>query len=165
MTIEFLEKSSQDFSELLEVGQEPNKETFTAHSAVMHYHSSYFNKELKILLPMMIKIILKLLLNRIFLLKYLKIFSDMYIHAGIIETENMDTKTLFELIMAANKLNNDIIAKYPNLIFESTEFTSKSALISILNRDDLQMKESKIWDYLIKWRTSQNLTLLEKLEE
>ncbi|RHZ71549.1 hypothetical protein Glove_256g74 [Diversispora epigaea] len=59
----------------------------------------------------------------------------------------------------------DIIAKYPNLIFESTEFTSESALISVLNRDDLQMKESEIWDYLIKWGTSRNPTLLEKLEE
>ncbi|RHZ50709.1 hypothetical protein Glove_493g52 [Diversispora epigaea] len=63
------------------------------------------------------------------------------------------------------KFSNDIIAKYPNLIFESTEFTSESALISVLNRDDLQMKESEIWDYLIKWGTSRNPTLLEKLEE
>ncbi|RHZ89963.1 hypothetical protein Glove_9g256 [Diversispora epigaea] len=40
---------------------------------------------------------------------------------------------------------NNIIAKYPNLIFESEEdFTSlqESALISILKNDDLQMEES-----------------------
>ena len=47
MTFKFLEKLSQDFSELLndkeeynviiEVGQEQNKKSFTAHSAVLRY--------------------------------------------------------------------------------------------------------------------------------
>ena len=56
MTFKFLDKLSQDFSELLndkeecnviiEVGQEQNKKTFTAHSAVLRYRSSHFNKEL-----------------------------------------------------------------------------------------------------------------------
>ncbi|RHZ75062.1 hypothetical protein Glove_217g288 [Diversispora epigaea] len=123
----------------------------------------------------------------------------------------MDTRTIYELMIVANKLKfeelseklenflivanaswlkthfsfvyhsiykhnkfqnlekfcNDIIAKHPSIIFESTEFTSlpESALVSILNRDDLQMKESEIWDYLIKWGTSRNPTLPEKLEE
>lgn len=56
MKYTFLDKLSQDFSGLLddkedfnvifEVDQEPNKKTFTAHSAVLRYRSSYFNKEL-----------------------------------------------------------------------------------------------------------------------
>src|SRR6185436_3855588 len=64
------------------------------------------------------------------------------------------------------KFCNDIIVKHPSIIFESAEFTSlpESALTSILERDDLQMKESVIWDYLIKWGTAQNPTLPEKLE-
>ncbi|RHZ75116.1 hypothetical protein Glove_217g46 [Diversispora epigaea] len=41
----------------------------------------------------------------------------------------------------------------------------ESALVSILKRDDLQMKESEIWDYLIRWGTARNLTLLKNLEE
>ncbi|RHZ75126.1 hypothetical protein Glove_217g33 [Diversispora epigaea] len=65
------------------------------------------------------------------------------------------------------KFCNDIIVKNPSIIFESAEFTSlhESALISILKRDDLQMKESEIWDYLIKWGTARNPTLPKKLEE
>ncbi|RHZ73582.1 hypothetical protein Glove_230g70 [Diversispora epigaea] len=65
------------------------------------------------------------------------------------------------------KFCNDIIIKHPSIIFESVEFTSlhESALVSILERDDLQMKESEIWDYVIKWGTAQNPTLPKKLEE
>ncbi|RHZ72486.1 hypothetical protein Glove_242g88 [Diversispora epigaea] len=56
---------------------------------------------------------------------------------------------------------NDIVAKYPNLIFDADDFTSlqESALVSLLKRDDLQMKEVKIWDYVIKWGIAQNPTL------
>ncbi|RHZ86347.1 hypothetical protein Glove_52g148 [Diversispora epigaea] len=62
---------------------------------------------------------------------------------------------------------NDIIAKYPNLIFESGDFTSlqESALISILKRDDLKIEEIKIWDHVIKWGIAQNSTLPTNSEE
>ncbi|RHZ87548.1 hypothetical protein Glove_33g18 [Diversispora epigaea] len=53
---------------------------------------------------------------------------------------------------------NDIVVKYPNLIFDSSDFNSlpESALVSLLKRDDLQMKEVEIWDFVIKWGISQN---------
>ncbi|RHZ75060.1 hypothetical protein Glove_217g280 [Diversispora epigaea] len=220
MTFKFLEKLSQDFTELLNdkedynvvivVDQEQNKKTFTAHSAVLRYRSSYFNKELANTIPNDDNNNIKTITKPDISSQMFEIILK-YIYGGIIDTENVDTKTLFELIIAANKLEfeelfeklenhlieskaswlrthfsfvyhsifkhnkfqnlkifcNDIIAKYPNLIFESTEFTSlpESALVSILNRDDLQMKESEIWDYLIKWGISRNPTLPEKLEE
>ncbi|RHZ86340.1 hypothetical protein Glove_52g146 [Diversispora epigaea] len=65
------------------------------------------------------------------------------------------------------KFYNDIIVKYPNLIFESENFNSlqETALISILKRDDLKVEEIKIWDYVIKWRIAQNPTLPMNLEE
>ena len=57
----FLDKLTQSFSELLddkeeynviiEVDQEQNKKTFTAHSAILRYRSSYFNKELTNTVP------------------------------------------------------------------------------------------------------------------
>ncbi|RHZ44231.1 hypothetical protein Glove_750g54 [Diversispora epigaea] len=211
MTFQFLEdftkllNDKKKYNVIIEVDQEPNKKTFTAHSSVLRYRSSYFNKELTNTFPnddiktitipdissQMFEIILK------------------YIYGGMINTENMDTKTLFELMIAANKLEfeelsmkledhlieskaswlkihftfvyhsifehskfknlekfcNDIIAKYPSIIFESAEYTSLSALVSILKRDDLQMKESEIWDYVIEWGTAQNPTLPEKFEE
>ncbi|RHZ73640.1 hypothetical protein Glove_230g62 [Diversispora epigaea] len=218
MAFRFLEKLSQDFSELLndkeecnviiEVDQEHNKKTFTAHSTILRYRSSYFNKELRNTAPsddnnrniakpnisaQIFEIILK------------------YIYSGIIDTENVDTRTMYDLMIVANELEfgelsqklenhlieskaswlrthftfvyhsifkrnkfqnlekfcNDIIIKHPSIIFESAEFISlhESALVSILRRDDLQMKESEIWDYVIKWGTAQNPTLPKKLEE
>ncbi|RHZ81471.1 hypothetical protein Glove_120g64 [Diversispora epigaea] len=62
---------------------------------------------------------------------------------------------------------NDIIAKYPNLIFDSNEFTSlpEPALMSLLKRDDLQIEEIKIWDYIIKWGIAQNPGLPTNVEE
>ncbi|RHZ85275.1 hypothetical protein Glove_67g111 [Diversispora epigaea] len=51
--------------------------------------------------------------------------------------------------------------------FENPDFTSlqESALESLLGRDDLQVEEVKIWDYVIKWGISQNPTLPKNLEE
>ncbi|RHZ81575.1 hypothetical protein Glove_117g56 [Diversispora epigaea] len=62
---------------------------------------------------------------------------------------------------------NDIVSKYPNLIFDADDFTSlpESALVSLLKRDDLQMKEVKIWDYVIKWEISQNPALPTNFDE
>ncbi|RIB11289.1 hypothetical protein C2G38_119043 [Gigaspora rosea] len=56
---------------------------------------------------------------------------------------------------------NDIIVKYPTKFFDSENFTSiqENALISIITRDDLQMDEGKIWDYVIKWGVAQNFDL------
>ncbi|RHZ48143.1 hypothetical protein Glove_557g53 [Diversispora epigaea] len=62
---------------------------------------------------------------------------------------------------------NDIIIKHPNVIFESEDFTSlqEAALISILEKDNLQLEEIKIWDYIIKWGIAQNPTLPRNLKE
>lgn len=56
MKFNFFDKLSQDFSELLndkddynviiEVDQNRDMKTFTAHTAILRYRSSYFNKEL-----------------------------------------------------------------------------------------------------------------------
>ncbi|RIB30728.1 hypothetical protein C2G38_1423265 [Gigaspora rosea] len=48
---------------------------------------------------------------------------------------------------------NNIVTKYPNKVFDSENFTSlqENALISLIGRDDLQMEEVKIWNYVIKW--------------
>ncbi|RIB28939.1 hypothetical protein C2G38_2058015 [Gigaspora rosea] len=53
---------------------------------------------------------------------------------------------------------NDIIAKYPDTIFESRDFINlqENALISLIIRDDLQMKEVKIWNNVIEWGIAQN---------
>ncbi|RHZ73533.1 hypothetical protein Glove_230g215 [Diversispora epigaea] len=173
------------------------------------YRSSYFNKELKNIIPNINNIIKTITIQNVSAQVFEIILK--YIYYGIIDTENIDTKIIYKLMIAANELKleelfikleshllefeaswlktnfslvynsifkynnfknlekfcNDIIVKHPSIIFESNEFTSlhESALVSILKRDDLHMKESEIWDYLIKWGTAQNLTLPEKLEE
>ncbi|RHZ50114.1 hypothetical protein Glove_505g12 [Diversispora epigaea] len=62
---------------------------------------------------------------------------------------------------------NDIIAKYPNTIFESENFHSlpENVLINILKKDDLQLEEVKIWDYLIQWGKAKNSTLPTNLKD
>ncbi|RIB15213.1 hypothetical protein C2G38_2039560 [Gigaspora rosea] len=56
---------------------------------------------------------------------------------------------------------NDILVKYPIKVFDSEDFTSlqENALISLIKRDDLQMEEIKIWNYVIKWGIAQHSNL------
>src|ERR1044071_6635135 len=56
----------------------------------------------------------------------------------------------------------DFMAKSPEKIFQSLDFTSLSekSLISLLKRDDLQMKEIKVWEHMLKWGLEKNLTLV-----
>ncbi|RIB15928.1 hypothetical protein C2G38_1550216 [Gigaspora rosea] len=60
----------------------------------------------------------------------------------------------------------NIIAKHPNIIFDSDEFLSlpENILIFILKLDNLQMDEGKIWDYTIKWGVAQNPSLPPNLD-
>ncbi|RHZ82275.1 hypothetical protein Glove_110g71 [Diversispora epigaea] len=95
----------------------------------------------------------------------------------LIDTKASWLKTHFSLIYRTifdrqnfKKLENfcnDIVSKYPNLIFDSSDFTSlqESALVSLLKRDNLQLEEVKIWDHVIKWGIAQNSTLPTNLEE
>ncbi|RIB06398.1 hypothetical protein C2G38_2217219 [Gigaspora rosea] len=54
-----------------------------------------------------------------------------------------------------------VAAENPDLIFDSDDFTTlpEGAFVSILERDDLQMSEAKIWDLVIKWGIAQNPSL------
>ncbi|RHZ70086.1 hypothetical protein Glove_275g85 [Diversispora epigaea] len=61
----------------------------------------------------------------------------------------------------------NIIAKHPDIIFESENFISlpEDALITIIKLDNLQLDEDKIWDYVIQWGKSKNPTLPANLNE
>ncbi|RGB27059.1 hypothetical protein C1646_400503 [Rhizophagus diaphanus] len=56
----------------------------------------------------------------------------------------------------------DFIAKFPERIFKSLYFTSFSEklLISLIKKDNLQMKEVEIWEHVLKWGLAQNSTLV-----
>ncbi|RHZ70425.1 hypothetical protein Glove_271g14 [Diversispora epigaea] len=95
----------------------------------------------------------------------------------LIETKSSWLKSHFSLVYRSifngnnfknlEKFCNDIIAKYPNLIFDAEDFASlqESALVSLLKRDDLQLEEVIIWEYIIKWGIAQNSTLPVDLKE
>ncbi|RIB21379.1 hypothetical protein C2G38_1106650 [Gigaspora rosea] len=76
------------------------------------------------------------------------------LHFTHIYQKSFKSDTLQEL----QKWCNDIIVKYPNKVFDSEDFVSltESALVSLIKRDNLQLEEIKIWNYVIKWGIAQN---------
>ncbi|PKY39283.1 hypothetical protein RhiirA4_414896 [Rhizophagus irregularis] len=58
----------------------------------------------------------------------------------------------------------EIVCKNPNALFESDDFLrlDETTLIYILKRDDLDMPEVKIWEYIIKWGISRTNPDLER---
>ncbi|RHZ46367.1 hypothetical protein Glove_624g26 [Diversispora epigaea] len=216
MELKFFDKLSQNFIELLDnkddynvIIEVKNKEkSFTAHSNILKYRSSYFRKELENAQSNEnnIKTIIKSSISAQIFDVILK-----YIYGGIINLESVETKFIFKLMLVADefefeelankienflietkaawlrthfsmvfdnifdrkkfndlqKFFNDIIAKHPSLIFERSDFNSLSEcnLVSVLERDNLQMNEVKIWDYVIKWGIAQNPTLPTNLGE
>ena len=54
------------------------------------------------------------------------------------------------------------MTKSPEKVFKSQDFTScpEKTLVSLLKRDDLQMKEIEIWEYVLKWGLEKNPKLL-----
>ncbi|RHZ73877.1 hypothetical protein Glove_228g48 [Diversispora epigaea] len=243
---------------VIEVDKEENRKSFTSHSVVLRYRSTYFTKELENIATNEnhVKTIIKPNISTQIFEIILK-----YIYGGVVNIENIETKLIYELMIVANELEfeelseklgsylieskdswlrthfsriyhsifdrnlinsiesaqkevaenstkrrldldepstdyqrdtiklqskkiksttnncnelkglnrfyNDIIAKHPNLIFESEDFIllQEAELISILENDNLQLEEIKIWDYVVKWGIVQNPTLPGNLEE
>ncbi len=79
-------------------------------------------------------------------------------HFELINKTSFQSNSLLEL----QQFCIDFMAKSPEKIFKSFDFTSLSekSLISLIKRDDLQMKEIEIWEYVLKWGLEQNPTLL-----
>ncbi|RHZ87620.1 hypothetical protein Glove_33g210 [Diversispora epigaea] len=200
MSLKFFEKLSQNFIELLNdkddynviIEVENKEKTFTAHSNVLKYRSSYFRQELENIQPneKNIKIITKPSISS-------KIFDVIlkYIYGGIINLEKVETSFIFDLMLIANEFELDELSKkletiliedkaswlktHFSLVYrsifvkenfknlETFYFISlpESSLVSLLKRDDLQMKEIEIWDYVIKWGITQNPTLPTNLRD
>ncbi|RHZ81904.1 hypothetical protein Glove_117g86 [Diversispora epigaea] len=216
MTLKFYDKLSRNFIELLDdkddfnviIEVENKEKSFTAHSNILKYRSSYFRRELENIHPNENNI--KTITESSISAQSFKIILK-YIYGGIVNLENAETRFIFDLMLATNEFEleeltnnlethlidtkaswlkshfslvyrsifsktnfkkienfcNDIVVKYPNLIFDTDDFASlpESALVSLLKRDDLQMKEIEIWNYVIKWGISQNPALPTNLDE
>ena len=70
-------------------------------------------------------------------------------HFELIPRTSFRSNNLLEL----QQFCTDIMAKYPEKIFKSFDFTSlpEKSLVSLINKDDLQMKKVEIWEHVLKW--------------
>ncbi|EXX72057.1 uncharacterized protein OCT59_029134 [Rhizophagus irregularis] len=64
-------------------------------------------------------------------------------------------------LLKLQKFCTDFMAKFPEKVSKSLDFTSlpEKSLVSLIKSDDLQMKEVKVWDHVLKWGLTQNKTL------
>jgi hypothetical protein len=65
-------------------------------------------------------------------------------------------------LLELQKFCIDFMAKSPEKVFKSLDFISLSeeSLVSLIKRDDLQMKEVEVWDHVLKWGLEKNSTFL-----
>ncbi|RHZ60893.1 hypothetical protein Glove_350g34 [Diversispora epigaea] len=173
MTTKFLDRLSNDLTQLLEDPIDynvPNNQIFKIHSYILQSRSPYFKKKfnetpfnddhVKVLKPHDISV---------------KVFDIIikYIYDGIISLEKLKFAQFYQTSYQVKNFNkiqdfcNDIITKHPNTIFESENFLTlpEDALISIIKRDDLQLEESKVWEYVIRWGKAKNTILPTNIEE
>ncbi|RHZ79715.1 hypothetical protein Glove_141g86 [Diversispora epigaea] len=182
MSLKFFEKLSQNFIELLNdkddynvVVEVENKEkSFTAHSnpgisfKIFEFILKYVYGGIVNLEKVETRFIFDLMLiaNEFELEELSK-----KLETFLIEDKASWLKTHFSFVYCTiffkenfkdlENFCNDIVVKYLNLIFDNLNFASlpESALVSLIKRGDLQMKEVEIWDYVIKWGITQNPTL------
>ena len=71
---------------------------------------------------------------------------------------SFQSNNLFEL----QQYCTNIMANSPEKVFKSFDFTSLSekSLVSLIKRDDLQMKEIEVWEHVLQWGLAQNPTLI-----
>ncbi|GES93658.1 hypothetical protein GLOIN_2v1773702 [Rhizophagus clarus] len=96
-----------------------------------------------------------------------------YLQNYLIENESQWMEQHFELIhrksfqytslTVIQQFCTNLMAKSPDKIFESLDFTSlpEKSLIQLIKRDDLRMEEIEVWEHILKWGFAQNPTLLE----
>src|ERR1043166_10318660 len=73
---------------------------------------------------------------------------------------NLINQTSFEhdSFLESPKFCTDLMSKEPEKIFKSLDFVSipEKALVSLIQNDDLQMSEVRVWEYVLKWGLAQN---------
>jgi len=95
-----------------------------------------------------------------------------YLQTYLIENNSEWIEQHFEFTQQISSQSNNLlelqefctnlIVQSPEKILKSFDFTSLSekSLISIIKRDDLQMKEIEVWEHVLKWGLAQNSTLI-----
>src|SRR5437764_10167054 len=96
---------------------------------------------------------------------YLIIEKKEWIKQNLVYTHKISSHhQLFNLL---RDYCNKLIDENPALPLESNDFTiiEESMLISILEKDDLKLKEIDIWNCVIKWGIGQNQELAKDISE
>ncbi|RHZ88777.1 hypothetical protein Glove_21g208 [Diversispora epigaea] len=91
-----------------------------------------------------------------------------YIYGGIVDLENVETNFIFDLMSHFSLVYRSIFngKNYKDLeLYQDFTSLQEFALVSLLKRDDLQLEEVVILEYIIKWEIAQNSTLLVDLKE
>ncbi|GES90255.1 hypothetical protein GLOIN_2v1481345 [Rhizophagus clarus] len=95
-----------------------------------------------------------------------------YLQEYLIENNSKWMEQHFELVNRVSFQSNcllnlqqfctNFMAKSPEKVFESLDFTSlpEKSLVSLIRRDDLQMKEVEVFGYVLKWGLAQNQNLI-----
>ncbi|GET64899.1 hypothetical protein GLOIN_2v1779084 [Rhizophagus irregularis DAOM 181602=DAOM 197198] len=98
-----------------------------------------------------------------------------YLQEYLIENKSEWMEQYFEYIYRTSLQSNSLLvlqqyctkfmAKSPEKVFKSLDFTSlpENSLISLIKRDDLQMKEIEIWEHVLRWGLEKNPTILSDL--
>ncbi|GES93589.1 BTB/POZ protein [Rhizophagus clarus] len=166
---------------VIKVGEDPNTKIFPAHMNILCYRSPYLRQilassqkdnnnyyaqiNITITSPEIFRIILE------------------YIYGGIISLDDKNDSDLLKILAAADKFNLQELVDYlqeylienrsecfcTNLVIYSPEKVLKSliliylpekSLISIIEKDDLQMTEIEVWEHVLRWGLAQNPTLI-----
>ena len=95
-----------------------------------------------------------------------------YLQRYLIENKSEWIEQHFELVhqtsfqrssfLEIQQFCTDLMAKSPEKIFKSFDFTSlpEKSLTLLIRRNDLQMKEIEVWEHVLKWGLAQNPTLI-----
>ncbi|RHZ77480.1 hypothetical protein Glove_177g137 [Diversispora epigaea] len=125
MSLKFFDKLSQNLIELLNDKEDYNviievenkEKSFTAHSNVLKFRSSYFRRELENIQPNEnnIKIINKSSIS-------VQIFNVIlqYIYGGIVDLKNCETRFIYDLMLAADEFElEELTNKLETLLIET----------------------------------------------
>ncbi|EXX75237.1 uncharacterized protein OCT59_025294 [Rhizophagus irregularis] len=94
-----------------------------------------------------------------------------YLQGYLIENESEWLEQHFEFTQQISSQSNNLLklqefctnlmVRSPERVLKSLSFTSLSekSLISLIESNDLQMKEIEVWEHVLKWGLSQNPTL------
>ncbi|CAB4431883.1 unnamed protein product [Rhizophagus irregularis] len=186
MSTQFFSRLSKNYIEILddeeynditiEVGKDPNVKIFRAHMIILCYRSPFFRRifasnkkndslahiKLPNISPKLFQTILRYIYGE--LVNYLQEYLIKNKSEWIKQNFEITLQTSFQAssLLELQQFCVDFMAKSPEKVFNSLDFTllPEKSLVSLIKRDDLQMKEIEIWEHVLKWSLEKNPTLI-----